>query len=927
MKATVVLFALGVLLFAAVGCGGGSSGSPIATSMPTPTATPVPTATPTPSPAGNPLVTLSATSLAFGNQALQMTSPAQSILVTSSGTGPLALTSIAVSGTNSADFFQFNNCSASTGVLSAGATCFINVMFNPSTTSAESATLTITDNVPGSPQTVSLNGQGVGEAVTVTPTATTVEVNHRVPFVPSVAGLSATGVNWSATAGTISSAGLYTAPASVPSPNTVTVTATSQSNPSLSASATVTIVPAAVSVLVSPLSASVQAGSSEVVTAVVGDTSNTAVTWSVNGVANGNSTVGTIATNGVGSSVATYIAPSVLPSSNPVSITATSLADPTKSNSASITVTSGSGIVIASLDKTSLQPFNLLTITGAGFNPQAAVTVNFSDSTGYSVNVPPVSVGASSVVVSVPPYISVSTGDFAAGSVNIQVLQTLGGSTVTSNTLSGFQIPNLPTLLTQPGAVTFALLTAQAQSSEFLINYFSQIDPTNPLNTPEMNGALNALAAGLGPLIAQINDVVENPTHTFTLGVASGNTLTVGSSELAKADRMIVGMLSAQAAAGYVDAPAPDCPSLIGTTYIVDITSDGGSITPSPAGPYAIGCTPFAANTALSVTGGAAGVATAGAGLLFGAEATAMVSAAVSSELTYITTTLGFGLTAVGGVLGQGSTLAQELVQSGGEIINSYLQDAILSTIVSKIFGEQAGNLFDLVVNANELVHAFGNAPPYTGGPSKGPNSTLTVSPTGTGIGTIVSFPGGVVCGGPDSTSCVVPFPTGETVYLDGGPSLPILSGACSGTGACQLVMNANETVTASFNTTTTGLTGTWTGSWTWSGPGANGCTFDDGGSFSMTLTQTGTSFSGSTTGAGVQLRQDITCALLGTDPSDTGTASGTISGATLNLSFDLVGSVNVLNFTGTATLNNNTLTATFQRDTGGSGFFTLTKQ
>jgi hypothetical protein len=46
-----------------------------------------------------------------------------------------------------------------------------------------------------------------------------------------------------------------------------------------------------------------------------------------------------------------------------------------------------------------------------------------------------------------------------------------------------------------------------------------------------------------------------------------------------------------------------------------------------------------------------------------------------------------------------------------------------------------------------------------------------------------------------------------------------------------------------------------------------------------------------------------------------------------LNLSFDLAGSISTLNFTGTGTLNNNTLTANFQRDTGGSGSFTLTLQ
>jgi len=769
-------------------------------------------------------ITLSATSVSFGSQALQTVSPAQSILVTSNGTGPLTVNSIAVSGPNSADFLQFNNCPASAGVLTAKATCFINVMFKPSATMGESATLMISNNAPGSPQSVSLSGQGVGQQVTITPPTTTVEISHSVPFIQNVTGLSGTGVTWNATAGTISAAGLYTAPASVPNPATVTVTATSQSNPAFSASATVTIIPTTIGVLASPASASVQAGSSEMVTAAVVGASNTAVTWSVNGVANGSPSVGTIAISGGGANVATYTAPSTLPSSNPVTITATSIADPTKSDSASITIVSGAGISITSLDKTSLQPFNLLTISGAGFDPQAALTVNFSNNSGYSVNVPPVSVAANAVVVSVPPYISASSGDFATGSVNIQISQTLRASTVTSNAFSGFQIPNLPTLPTQPGAVTLALLTQQSQVARFLMNYFSQGDPTVTLNTPEMNGALNVLAFGLGPLMAEISDVVQNPTHTFTLGVASGSSLTVGSSELAKADRMIVGMLYAQAAAGYVDAPEPDCES-VNSANLVELTFQAaisGSSNPTQFQQTYYGCaTAQAPAQGLEIVGASAGVATGVGGLLFGAESTALTSAVVSSQLTYITTTLGLGMSAVGGALGQGSAYARALVQSGVKIVDDYLKDAVTSTIVSRTIGESAGNLFDLTVNANELVHAFEAAPPYGNGPSAGPTSTLTVVPTGTGAGTVESYPGGLVCGGPDSTVCVVPFSTGETVYLDSQPSpgsTPAnLSAGCAGTGTCTVVMNGNQIVGATFNsaqqfTLTTATSGTGTG-------------------------------------------------------------------------------------------------------------------
>jgi hypothetical protein len=68
-------------------------------------------------------------------------------------------------------------------------------------------------------------------------------------------------------------------------------------------------------------------------TATVTGSTNTSVAWSVGGTAGGNSTVGTISTAGL------YTAPGAIPSTNPVTVTATSQADTTKSGSSSVTIT------------------------------------------------------------------------------------------------------------------------------------------------------------------------------------------------------------------------------------------------------------------------------------------------------------------------------------------------------------------------------------------------------------------------------------------------------------------------------------------------------------------------------------------------------------------------------------------------------------
>src|SRR5438094_904013 len=169
-------------------------------------------------------------------------------------------------------------------------------------------------------------------SVTISPTSATVGAGGMQQFTATVRKTDKKAVTWqvngvpggNATAGTISSAGLYTAPAAVPSPATVTVTAVSQADATKSASAQVTITaPTAVSVTISPTSATVGAGGMQQFTATVTNTNNTAVTWQVNGVPGGNATAGTISSAGL------YTAPAAVPSPATVTVRAVSQADAT----------------------------------------------------------------------------------------------------------------------------------------------------------------------------------------------------------------------------------------------------------------------------------------------------------------------------------------------------------------------------------------------------------------------------------------------------------------------------------------------------------------------------------------------------------------------------------------------------------------------
>ena len=162
---------------------------------------------------------------------------------------------------------------------------------------------------------------------------------------PSCGLLSVTATQSAGGSSTADSA-TYTAPSTAPSPNTVTVTVTPQADPSKKAQATIAVQPG-VSLSVSPATATLAANHRVALAAQINGTSNTTVNWNVNGIPGGNAILGQICLAGsnpcqvVASTTASavdYLAPGSIPSPNPVSATAVSAADPTKSASAQITV-------------------------------------------------------------------------------------------------------------------------------------------------------------------------------------------------------------------------------------------------------------------------------------------------------------------------------------------------------------------------------------------------------------------------------------------------------------------------------------------------------------------------------------------------------------------------------------------------------------
>jgi hypothetical protein len=161
-------------------------------------------------------------------------------------------------------------------------------------------------------------------------------------FTANVTNAKNTAVTWSLSGigcaagecGTITPQGLYTAPSVVTNPLTVTVTAVSAADNSKSASVTVTLPSSTISLEpVTPVYARVLVDRTRQFKANVAGTTETAVTWSISGAGcSSNTACGKIDSNGL------YTAPPAVPLPSTFRITATSVADPSKTASATVTV-------------------------------------------------------------------------------------------------------------------------------------------------------------------------------------------------------------------------------------------------------------------------------------------------------------------------------------------------------------------------------------------------------------------------------------------------------------------------------------------------------------------------------------------------------------------------------------------------------------
>lgn len=117
-------------------------------------------------PASAPDIDIYPDGLPFYDQQVGKLSSVETVSVLNSGTATLTISSIVAS----AGFSATNNCG---GSVAPGQSCAVSIRFKPTAVGPATGTLKFVDNAPGSPQIVTLNGNGVSTGVVMLPSSLT----------------------------------------------------------------------------------------------------------------------------------------------------------------------------------------------------------------------------------------------------------------------------------------------------------------------------------------------------------------------------------------------------------------------------------------------------------------------------------------------------------------------------------------------------------------------------------------------------------------------------------------------------------------------------------------------------------------------------------------------------------------------------------
>jgi len=107
-----------------------------------------------------PVVGIFPNTLNFGSEKVGTTTKPRTIAIGDPSGTNIKINQAKIIGADSADFSLVNNCPVSPHTLAPGAHCVLSITFAPKANGTRTSSLSLMDDVPGSPQTIPLSGVG-----------------------------------------------------------------------------------------------------------------------------------------------------------------------------------------------------------------------------------------------------------------------------------------------------------------------------------------------------------------------------------------------------------------------------------------------------------------------------------------------------------------------------------------------------------------------------------------------------------------------------------------------------------------------------------------------------------------------------------------------------------------------------------------------
>ncbi len=370
--------------------------------------------------------------------------------------------------------------------------------------------------------------------VTVTPATATIVSATSTQFTALVTNTSNLGVTWSATSGTISSTGLYTAP-TVSADTTVTVTATSTADTTKSATASLTVTPPPVIITTTSLSnATAGTAYSNTLTASGG---TIPFTWTLSS--------GTLPTGITVQSAGSLSGTTSQSGTFNVTVQVTDSSSPKQTSSKSLTLTVAAAVAVTVTPATSTiasrgtQQFTALvtnttnlgvtwsassgTISGTGLYSAPTVSANTTVTITATSTADTTKSAAATVTVTPPPVIITTTAlsSATAGTAYSNTLTATGGTTPFTWTLSS---GSLPSGITVQSAGSISGTTTQSGTFNITIQV---ADSSSPKQTSSTSLSLTVAAAVSVTVIPATATVSSGGTEQFTALVSNTSNVAV----------------------------------------------------------------------------------------------------------------------------------------------------------------------------------------------------------------------------------------------------------------------------------------------------------------------------------------------------------------------------------------------------------------